>query len=57
MGCVGIILSWSETIFIISLKENVDFVKFFKTFFGSKILAFLTELQCQDTDIFGSNWL
>ena len=42
--CIGITSCWSETIFIISLKENIVFVKLFEKFFGSKTIASLTEL-------------
>ena len=44
-------------IFIISLKENIFFVKLCKISFDSDILASLTEFQCQDTDTFGSIWV
>ena len=52
-GCVEITGYWYETIFIISLKENIVFVKLFKTSFDSNILASFIEFQCQGTDIFG----
>ena len=47
-------VSWSETIFIISLKENIVFIKLFETSFGSDILTSLTEFQRQGADTFGS---
>ena len=52
-SCVEITGYWYETIFIISLKENIVFVKSFKTSFDSNILASFIEFQCQGTDIFG----
>ena len=52
-GCVGITGYWSETIFIISLKENTVFVKLFETSFGRNIIASFTEFQCEGTDTFG----
>ena len=52
-GCVGITGYWSETIFVISLKENIFCVKLFETFFGSNIIISFTEFQCQGTDTFG----
>ena len=39
IGCLGITVYWSGTIFIISLKENNVCVKLFETFFDSDILA------------------
>ena len=55
-SCVGITGYWSETIFSISLKENIVFVKFSETYFGSNIASF-TEFHCQGTDIFGFLWV
>ena len=52
-GCVRITSYWSETIFIISLKENIDFVNFFKTPFGSNIIALFTKFQCQSIETSG----
>ena len=43
MGCARITGYWSETTFIISLKENIVFVKFFETSFGSNTIASFTE--------------
>ena len=37
--CVGITGYWSKIVFIISLKENIVFLKFLETYFGSNILA------------------
>ena len=42
-SCIDLIGYWSETIFIISLKENIVFVKFFGTSFGRNIIASFTE--------------
>ena len=50
-GSVGIAGYWSEIIFIISLTENIVFVKFFETPFGSNIIASFTEFQCQGTNV------
>ena len=44
-GCIGITRYWSETIFIISLKEKIVFVKLFEASFGSNIIASFTEFQ------------
>ena len=53
-GCVGITGYWSETIFVISLKENIFFfVKLFETSFGSNIIVSFSEFQFQGTDTFG----
>ena len=53
-GYVGITGGyWFETIFIISLKENIVFVKLLETSFGSNIIASFNEVQCQSTDPFG----
>ena len=52
-GCVRITAYWSETIFAISLKEDIAFVKLFETPFGSNILASFIGFQCQGTDVFG----
>ena len=41
-GCVGMTISWSETI-LSSLKENIVFVKLFETSFGSDRIASFTE--------------
>ena len=48
-SCIDLIGYWSETIFIISLKENIVFVKFFGTSFGRNIIASFT----QSTDTIG----
>ena len=50
---VGIIGYWSETIFIISLKKNIVFVKLLDVYIGSNILPSFTEFQCQSIYIFG----
>ena len=55
-GSVGIAGYWSEIIFIISLTENIVFVRFFETPFGSNIIASFTEFQCQGTNAFGFIW-
>ena len=52
-GCTRIAAYWSETTFVISLKENIIFVKLFEASFGSNILASFSEFHCQDTDTFG----
>ena len=52
-GCVEIISYWSETILLISLKENIVFVKLFEISFGSNIIASFTEFQGQGSDTFG----
>ena len=56
-GSVGIAGYWSEIIFIISLTENIVFVKFFETPFGSNIIASFAEFQCQGTNAFGFIWV
>ena len=45
------LLIWNN--FIISLKENIVFVKLFETSFGSNIIASFTEFQWKGTDTFG----
>ena len=56
-SCLGITCYWSETVFMISLKEKTVFVKFLEEYFGSNILASFTEFQCQGIDIFGFIWV
>ena len=56
-GCVRVTSYWSETIFIISLKKNIDFVNFCKTPFGSNIIASFTKFQCQGIDTSGSGFV
>ena len=56
-GCVRVTSYWSETIFIISLKENIDFVSFCKTPSGSNIIASFTKFQCQGIDTSGSGFV
>ena len=56
-GCLEITDYWSETIFIISHKENIVFVKLFKTSFGSNIIVTFNEFQCQGPDTFGFIWV
>ena len=51
-GCVGITGYWSETIFTITLKENIVFVTLLETSFDSNIIASFTEFKCQSTDTF-----
>ena len=55
--CIGITGYWSETIFIISLKENIVFLKFFETCFVSNTIASFTESQCQGADTFDFIWV
>ena len=50
---VGITVYWSETIFIISLKKNIVFVKLLDVYIGSNILPSFTEFQYQSIYIFG----
>ena len=51
-GCVGITGYWSETILIVSLQENIVFVKIFETSFDRNILASIAEFDGQGSDIF-----
>ena len=44
---------WYEAAFVISLKENIVFVKLFETSFVSNIIASFSEFQCHSTDTFG----
>ena len=39
--------------FIVSLKENIIFGKYFERSFPSYVFASFTEFQCQGTDTFG----
>ena len=39
-------------IFNVSLKEKFIFVKLFKTYFSSDIMASIPEFECQSTDNF-----
>ena len=61
-GCVGITDRWrigylSEAFFVISLKENIAFVKLFEISFGSNIITSFTEFQFRGTDTFGFIWV
>ena len=44
-------------IFIISLKENIVFVKLFVIYFDSNKLASFSEFQSGCTNTFGSTWV
>ena len=52
-GRVELTVYWSKTFFIISLKENIVFVKLFETPYGSDMLDSFREFQCLRTDTFG----
>ena len=56
-GLVAMTVYWSETYFIMSLKQNIVFVKLIELSFGIDIIASFTEFQCQGTDAFGSVWV
>ena len=43
MGCVGIKIYRFETIFTISIKENIVFVELFETSFGNNTIASFTK--------------
>ena len=51
-GCVGITGYWSETISIVSLKENIVFLKLFETSFASNTFTSFIEFQCQGANTF-----
>ena len=53
-GLRKLTIYWFAKIFTISIKENIVFVKLFKTSFGGNKLAWFAKFQYQGTDTFSS---